>query len=83
MIEYRQQDVDRAKSSWKKMQVRGVAIEQASTEDLAVAALSARFPVTRLAAMAELVSRIRNDHSARDMLAKVPVRKRTETREQK
>lgn len=65
------------------MQIRSVSIDQASTEDLAVAALSARFPATRLAAAAELVARIKNDHSARDMLAKVPVRQRTETREQK
>lgn len=83
MIEYLQPDIDRAKSSWKKMQIRTVSIEQASTEDLAVAAVSARFPATRLAAAAELVARIKNNHSARNMLEKIPVRKLPETHKQK
>lgn len=87
MIDYRQRSIKTVREAWRKMRFRGVTMQQASTEDLAVAVLSARYPETRLAAAAELVSRIKDANAARHMLTMVPVRqehdrpKRTETRQ--
>lgn len=75
MIEYRETDIETASQAWQKMHVRGVPILNVSTEDLAVAAVSARGPATRMAAVAELVCRIKGPVAARDMLSRVPKKK--------
>jgi hypothetical protein len=75
MIEYREADIQTASQAWQKMHVRGVPILHVSTEDLAIAAVSARGPATRVAAVAELVCRIKGPESARDMLSRVPKKK--------
>jgi len=75
MIEYRETDIKTASNAWQKMHIRGVPILHVSTEDLAVAAVSARGPATRMAAAAELVCRLKGPVAAREMLSRVPRKK--------
>jgi hypothetical protein len=73
MILYRDDDVRTVQKHWKKMRLHGVPIEQAAVNDLAIAAVSARYPQQRLAAVTELASRLRNEPSAREMLDRIPL----------
>jgi hypothetical protein len=73
MIRYRQDDVQAVGLRWKRMKIFGTESSKASVEDLALVALTGRFPSQRLAAVAELVSRLKNERSAREMLDRLPL----------
>jgi len=73
MIRYRQDDVQAVGLRWKRMKIFGTESAKASVEDLGLIALTGRFPSQRLAAVAELVARLKNERSAREMLDRVPL----------
>jgi len=73
MIRYGKRDVKEAREAFKKMRVQGVEIALASTEQLAVEAVSSRSARHRLACVAELVARIKDANAARAMLAMIPL----------
>lgn len=71
MLRYREHDLRDVHLRWKRIKIFGTESAKSSVEDLAVMALTGRYPQQRLAAVAELVSRLRNERSSHDMLNRV------------